>query len=360
MKKIVLVAHGRFGLMKVAPLFTVMKNNGLVEPVPVLVVRDGDLDEAERLAADLGLGEHLRRVPVEASSPVRETAALMLAFEPLFDELAADFVVPGGYDGAAVAATLTASRMGIPVVSIDAGLRSYDRSEPEEINRLIIDSAAALHFVSEHSGIYNLINEGFSEESILFAGNTAIDSLVALMGAANNSDILTTLQVKPRKFVTVLLGMPLQAETARNREQLFRVLEAIAESTTLLLPCVSGSDGGLQEAFGAIDGLRVVGMPGPVELLRILKESAFVLTDTEEFESELTVMNVPCLTMRLTSCRPSTLEIGTNVLVGFDEQEILERSSVILSGKPMGRSLIPEKWDGVSATRVAEVLEKAG
>ncbi len=360
MKKIVLIAQGRFGFLKVASLFAPLEKNGLVEPVPVLVVRDGEHGETESLVPAFGLEGRLRRVPLEPGSPVSETARLMISFEQLFVEIAPDFVVPGGFDNAAIAATITASRMGIPVVSLDAGLRSYDRSGQDELNRLIIDSVASLHFVSEHSGIYNLINEGFADERIIFVGNTSIDSLVTVIGEANRSGVLDDLGVKPKKFATVLLTMPLRPETAENRDLLCKVLESIAVTTTVLLPVDAGSDAGLQEAFGSVPGLRIVPRPGPVDLLRVLKESAFVLTDTDEFESELTVMNVPCLTLRQSTSRPSTIEIGTNDLVEFDEQEILERASVILSGKPTGKSLIPEKWDGASAKRIAEVLEWAG
>ena len=360
LKKIVLIAQGRFGFLKVASLFAPLESSGLLEPVPVLVVREGDAGETESLASVFGIEGRLRRVPLDPGSPASETAGLMLSFERLFVEIAPDFIVPGGYDDAAVAATITATRMGIPVVSLDAGLRSHDRSEQEELNRLIIDSVAALHFVSEHSGVYNLINEGFSDERILFAGNTSIDSLVTLIGEANRSGVLSDLEVKPKKFATVLLSMPLRPETAANRDLLCKVLESLAATTTVLLPVDAVTDTGLQEVFGSVPGLRFVSRPGPVDLLRVLKESAFVLTDTDEFESELTVMNVPCLTMRQSTARPSTIEIGTNVLVEFDGQEILERASAILSGKKKGKALIPEKWDGASAKRIADVLEKAG
>jgi UDP-N-acetylglucosamine 2-epimerase len=359
-KKIVLIAQGRFGFLKVAPLFTVLEGNGHIEPVPVLVVRKGETGPGESLMAAFGLEDRLRIIPVEAGSSVGETAELMIVFERLFADIVPDFVVPGGYDNTAVAATIAASRMGIPVVSLDAGLRSYDRSEPEELNRLIIDSVAAIHFVSEHSGVYNLINEGFSDERILFAGNTSIDSLVTIISDANRSDVLSALELKPKKFVTVLLDMPLRPQTAANRDLLCKVLESIAATTTLLLPCGSEPEGDLHETFGSIPGIRVISTPDPVDLLRVLKESAFVLTDTAEYESELTVMNVPCLTLRPSTCRPSTIELGTNVLVGFDEQEILECVSVILSGKPAHKTLIPEKWDGASAKRIAEVLERVG
>jgi UDP-N-acetylglucosamine 2-epimerase len=358
-KKIVLIAQERAALLHVAPLVNVLKKNSRLEPVLFRALRADESAEHDALATALGIAGELRTVPIEAVTPVGETAELMLAFERIFADLDPDFVVPGGHDSASLAAAFVAAKMAIPVVSIDAGLRSYDRTEPEEVTRLVIDAVATLLFVSEHSGVYNLINEGVADDRILFAGNTTIDSLVKLMGKANSSTVLDSLEVKPKKFATVLLDMPLRPETAQNRDLLCKVLESIAATTTVIMPCGSEPAESLHESFGSIPGLRVVGMPGYVDMLRVLKESAFVLTDTDEFVAELTVMNVPCLTLRATAARPSTIEVGTNVLLDFDEQDILERASVILSGKPTGKTLIPEKWDGASAGRIAEVLERA-
>ena len=359
MKKIVVIAQGRFGFLKVASLVAAIDSNSILEPVPVLVVRDGEERLADELIESVGLRDRFRRIRLEPGSDVAETAGLMLEFEKIFTEVSPDFVVPGGFDNAAVAAAMTASRMGVPVVSIDAGLRIYDRSESGELNRLVLDSLASLHFVSEHSGVYNLINEGYADDQIIFAGNTSIDSLVTMIAEANRSGVLTDLGVEPKKFAVVMLDMPLGPETFGNRDLLCKVLEAVAGTTTVLMPVEMAAEAGLQEAFGSVPGLRLVPSPGPVALLRLLKEAAFVLTDNDDYESELTVMNVPCLTMCPTTSRPSTIEVGTNVIVGYDEEEILERASVILSGKPTGKTLIPEKWDGASAKRIAEVLERA-
>jgi len=194
------------------------------------------------------------------------------------------------------------------------------------------------------------MNEGFADERILFVGNTAIDSLVTLMAKANESGVLKTLSLAPKKFVTVLL----RPESSVNCDLICKVLESLASTATVLLPGIEHSG----ELPSGVPGLRLIDMPGYIDLLRLLKESAFVLTDSAEFEAELTVMNVPCLTLRQSTARPSTVEIGTNVLVGWDEQEILERASVILSGKPTEKTLIPEKWDGAASKRVAEVLER--
>ena len=354
MKKIVLIAQERAAFLHAAPLANALRKNGVFEPVLVRVLPDEGRAEHEALATALGLSDAVRTISAKPGSPVAETASLMAEFEQIFKEIEPDFVIPGGHDNASLAGALVAAKMTIPVVSLDAGLRSYDRAESEEINRLIIDSVAVLHFVSEHSGVYNLMNEGFADERILFAGNTAIDSLVTLISQVDVADVLKAHSLEQKKFVTVLLDMPFSSETVANRELLGRLLESIATTSTVILPA-----GELSEAFEGVPGLRVIPQLGYLELLQLLKASAFVLTDSAEFESELTVMNVPCLTMRKSTARPSTIEIGTNVLVGNDEQEILERASTILSGQPATKTLIPEKWDGAAATRVAEVLEKA-
>ncbi|MGC8774046.1 MAG: UDP-N-acetyl glucosamine 2-epimerase [Chlorobaculum sp.] len=351
MKKIVLIAQDRAAFLHVAPLVSVFRKSGVFEPVLVRALTPASRADHDALAAAFGLSDELRIIELEPCTPVAETASLMLALERVLSELEPAFVVPGGHDSASLAGAFAAAKMGIPVVSLDAGLRSYDRAEPEEISRLVIDSVAALHFVSEHSGIYNLMNEGVADERILFVGNTSIDSLVTLMAQANESAVLEKLALAPKKFVTVLL----KPESSANRDPLCKVLESLAATSTVLLPG-SPSSG---ELPGGAQGLRMIDMPGYIDLLRLLKESAFVLTDSSEFEAELTVMNVPCLTLRQSTARPSTVELGTNVLIAPDEAEILERASVILSGKPSEKTLIPEKWDGAAAKRIAEVLERA-
>ena len=350
-KKIVLIAQDRAAFLHVAPLVSVFRKKGVFEPVLIRVLTPGNRAEHDALAAAFGFGDELRVIEAEPGTPVGETASFMLAFERIFNELAPGFVIPGGQDSASLAGALAAAKMGIPVASLDAGLRSYDRAEASEITRLVIDSVAALHFVSEHSGVYNLMNEGFADERIIFVGNTAIDSLVTLMAQANESGVLDSLALAPKKFVTVLI----EPESFENRDLFCKVLESLAATTTVLLPGRQALD----ELPSGVPGLRMIEMPGYIDMLRLLKESAFVLTDSAEFEAELTVMNVPCLTLRQSTARPSTVELGTNVLIAPDEHEILERASVILSRKKTEKTLIPEKWDGAAATRIVEVLERA-
>lgn len=358
MKKIVLIAQERAAFLHVAPLVDVFRKNGRFEPVLVWVLSAEERAEYEALADVFGISDAVRMIDLEPGLPVAETATLMLEFERLLSELQPDFVVPGGHDNASLAVAIAAAKMLIPVISLDAGLRSYDRTDPAEINRLVIDSVSALYFVSEHSGVYNLMNEGVADEQILFVGNTAIDSLVMLIRQADATGVLEAYSLEPKKFVIALLDMPFSTENAERRDLIGKRLESLAATSSVILPVGPSLVAEFHQAFDAVPGLRVIATPGYIDLLQLFNASAFVLTDSAEFESELTVMNVPCLTMRKSTARPSTIEFGTNVLVGSDEQEILERASAILSGKPTAKTLIPEKWDGAAATRVAEVIEK--
>lgn len=359
-KKIVLIAQERPAFLHAAPLVDGFRKHGLFQPHLVRVIKPEDRSDHEALAAVFGFDDALQTLDAEPSTQVGEVAALLLTFEQIFGELKPDFVIPGGHDNASLAGALAASTMNIPVVSLEAGLRSYDRTESDEINRLVIDSIAAHHCVSEHSGMYNLINEGYADDRILFVGNTAIDSLVALIEEAKKSTLSSTLALESGKYIIVLPDSSNRPETHGTRDVLGKVLDTLAATSTVILPCDTVLQKSLRETLGEIPGLRIIGMPGYIELLGLLRDSAFVLTDTDEFEAELTVMNVACLTMRTHTSRPSTVETGTNLLVGCDEQEILERASLILSRKKSRKTLIPEKWDGAAAARVAKVLEQIG
>ncbi|NTW10227.1 MAG: UDP-N-acetyl glucosamine 2-epimerase, partial [Chlorobiaceae bacterium] len=227
----------------------------------------------------------------------------------------------------------------------------------------LIDSIAELHFVSEHSGEYNLINEGVPDEKVYFAGSLLIDSLAVLMQQTGHRNALALLGLRPKQYAMVLpghSGLLLHADHAGMTE---RLLKAISERITLLLPIVSGYGEMFENmAIDRPDEMKVIELPGPGELLTLLRDSAFLLTDIEELQSESTVMDVPCLTMMDSTFRPSTIEIGTNVLVGDDVEDILSRIEDILSpdthGHRTGRSKIPEKWDGVAASRIVAVFDR--
>jgi len=217
------------------------------------------------------------------------------------------------------------------------------------MNRRIIDTIADMHFVSEHSGLYNLINEGFDEDRLLFAGNLAIDSLAALMERSGARSVAERYGSGPKKYALMMPGKELEPAQSAMLSELAAILPVI-----VLKP----EEGG--ETLELPDGVQLVERPEPSALLALLRDSAMLLTASGELQAEATVMNVPCLTLRERTERPSTLEIGTNTLVGLDVEAILHLVGHI-QGAPVAernRSKIPEKWDGAAAGRMAEMLER--
>ncbi len=367
MKKLLLAAGSRPGTLLLAPLYKALKKKGAYQPVVMLAAPEGAEPISADLAASFGIGEANHTIILPKGTAVEQLAAALTAMEKIMLSEQPDLVLVCGCDNAAFGAAVTAAKLGLPVAAVDAGLRSYERSDADEVNRVVIDAMADFHFVSEHSGEYNLINEGVADEKVFFAGNLSIDSLVGLMELATTHTVAADLGLKPKKYAMVHLNPAGRSASKEELEILLRLLKEMAGKTTILMPLVAGLESHLQEqglykAFADIEGVKMIAHPGLAELLTLIRDAALLLINTEELQSEATVMNVPCLTMMETTARPATIEIGTNVLVGIDEEDIKSRIHDILHpGKhahDASRSKIPEKWDGAAAARIIAVLDR--
>ena len=367
MKKLLLVAGGKPGTLLLAPLYKALKNKKVYHPVVVLAVPQGAEPISRDLATSFGLGEASHTLTLPDGTPVEQLAAAMTGMEKIMLSDKPDFVLVCGSDNAAFGAAVTAAKLGISIAAVDAGLRSYERSDAEEVNRVVIDAMADFHFVSEHSGEYNLINEGVADEKVFFAGNLLIDSLVGLMEESGNSEALPVPEVKPKKYALLLLDPAGRFAAKESLEMMLRLLKEISNNITVVIPLVAGLDvllqqHGMGEAFSAMEGVKMIEPPQHATMLKLLRDSLLLLTDIEEMQSEATVMNVPCLTIMDSSARPATIEIGTNALVSLDEEEIRSRIHDILHPGThkhiTSRSKIPEKWDGAAAGRIVAVLDR--
>jgi UDP-N-acetylglucosamine 2-epimerase (non-hydrolysing) len=366
-KKILLAAGGRPGALLLAPLYDALKKNGAYEPVALLAAPEGSDPISSELASCFGIGDDCRTFPLPEGTPVQQFAAAVTGMEAILVSEKPDLVLVCGSDNVALGAAVTAAKLGLQVAAIDAGLRSYERSDADEVNRVVIDAMAELHFVSEHSGEYNLINEGVADEKVFYSGNLSIDSLVRLMEQANKASVAAEHGIKPKKYALVLLDPALRRAGKEQLEMILRLLAELSAKIQVVMPRIAGFEEllkqySLEAAFSAIENLKLIEPPAHAELLILLRDSMLLLTDTEELQAEATVMNVPCLTMMETSSRPSTIEIGTNVLVGLDEEDIKSRIHDILHPGShqhiTSRSKIPEKWDGASAARIVAVLDR--
>ncbi len=367
MKKLLLAAGGRPGTLLLAPLYKALKKKPAYLPVVMLAAPEGAEPISRDLAASFGIGDASHAITLPIGTPVEQLAAAMPAMEKIMLSEKPDLVLVCGCDNAAFGAAVTAAKLGLHVAAVDAGLRSYERSDSDEVNRVVIDAMADLHFVSEHSGEYNLINEGVADEKVFFAGNLLIDSLVGLMEQANNPDETEVSGVKQKKYALVLLNPEGRFSAKEPLEMMLRLFKEISGKIAVVMPLVAGLDSliqqhGLGDAFSEIEGVKMIDPPAHAALLKLLRDSMLLLTDIEEMQSEATVMNVPCLTVMETSARPATIEIGTNALVTLDEEDIKSRIHDILHPGThkhiTSRSKIPEKWDGAAAGRIIAVLDR--
>jgi len=368
LKKLLLVAGGKNGTLLLAPLYEAFKKNSSYKTAVLLAATEGTEPISRDLAVSFNIGgEGIHTISLLKGTPIQQLAAVMTSLEAILLSEQPDIVLVCGSDNVAFGATVTAAKLGLPVAAVDAGLRSYDRSDSEEINRMVIDAMADIHFVSEHSGEYNLINEGVPDEKVFYCGNLTIDTLVRLMEQRNKEVISDNHDLLPKKYMLVLLNPAMLSTGKKQFEMILRLLKEISSQITIVMLSFAGferliKEHELNEIFLEIENLEVIEQPAHTVLLTLLRDSRLLLTDTEELQAEATVMNVPCLTMMETSTRPSTIEIGTNILVGLNEDDI--RSSIYsildsdLHHHVTSRSKIPEKWDGTSADRIVALLEQ--
>jgi len=361
---ILCVVGARPNFMKMAPILRALAQHQ--PPLPVLLVHTGqhyDQDMSDRLFQDLGLPRPDLNLDVGSATHAVQTAEVMRRFEPAIDEYQPSCVLVVGDVNSTLACTLVAVKKGVPVAHVEAGLRSYDRKMPEEINRVLTDQVADRLYTTERSAEANLLREGVSAQRICFTGNVMIDSLQANRTRAHSG--ATTLrkhQIDPAflsnasGYGVVTMHRPSNVDDPDTLHSLLGVLDEVAKKLPLVFVLHPRTRSNI-ERFGLtqrMDPTRVVSLPpqGYLEMLGLMSEATLVLTDSGGLQEETTALGVPCLTMRENTERPITVEQGTNTLVGRDRAAILKSVTEILQGQGK-RGRIPELWDGHAADRIA-------
>lgn len=361
------VVGARPNFMKMAPILRAMASHN--PPIPTLLIHTGqhyDQDMNDRLFEELGLPRPDVNLEVGSASHAVQTAEVMKRFEPLVDRYKPSCVLVVGDVNSTLACTLVAVKKNVPVAHVEAGLRSGDRKMPEEINRVLTDQIADRLYTTERGAHANLEFEGISSERAYFAGNVMIDSLVEnrkhapaaahTLRAHRVSDAITEHR---SGYGLVTMHRPSNVDDPSVLADLLAVLSEVAERLPLVFALHPRTRANL-ERFGLMsrmDPRHMVCLPpqGYLEMLGLMAEARFVLTDSGGLQEETTALGVPCLTMRENTERPITIEQGTNILVGRDRQLILNSVSEILEGRgKQGR--VPEYWDGRAAERIAADL----
>lgn len=361
------VVGARPNFMKMAPILRALAAHQ--PPLPALLVHTGqhyDQGMSHQLFEDLGLPRPDLNLEVGSGSHAVQTAEVMRRFEPALDAHQPACVLVVGDVNSTLACTLVAVKKGVPVVHVEAGLRSYDRKMPEEINRVLTDQVADRLYTTERSALANLLREGIAAERVCFAGNVMIDSLVTnrpharpIADTLRAHGIDPALIAHPKGHGVVTLHRPSNVDDATTLAELLGVLREVSASLPLVFALHPRTRNNI-ERFGLgamIDHQRMALLPpqGYLEMLGLMRDATLVLTDSGGLQEETTALGVPCLTLRENTERPITAEQGTNTLVGRDVAAIRNGVAEILRGEGK-RGRVPELWDGRAADRIAADL----
>ena len=359
------VVGARPNFMKMAPLLRAIKARPAM-PGAVLIHtgQHYDFDLNDRLFVDLELPAPDVNLEVGSGTHAGQTAEVMKRFEPVIDQYQPSCVVVVGDVNSTIACSLVASKKDVPVVHVEAGLRSFDRSMPEEINRVLTDQIAAWLYTTERSARANLAREGISDDRVHFVGNLMIDSLLfALPKAVSAAELLRRAGFDaewantPPGYAAVTLHRPSNVDDQRTLSNIVAILAEVAQRLPVIWPVHPRTQANIKKfgLDGSLQRQRIVCLPpqGYFEMVGLMRGAALVLTDSGGVQEETTALGVPCLTMRSNTERPITIEEGTNTLVGADRSRILTAvDDVIRGGGKRGR--VPEYWDGNAAPRIAQ------
>ncbi len=365
--KILNVVGARPNFMKIVPLIEEMGKSPNISQLLVHTGQHYDEKMSKDFFIDLGLPEPDINLEVGPGSHAKQTAAIMERFEPVVIREKPDLVLVVGDVNSTIACALTASKLNVRVAHVEAGLRSFDRSMPEEINRILTDSISDYLFTTEDSATENLKKEGVDPSKVFFVGNVMIDTLLKFKQKAMESAILSKFNVRSKGYVLVTLHRPGNVDSKKALEEIIQSLEEISKHIPVIFPCHPRTrerlmalipemvKGGQDEIFQRIRQVVICDPLGYLDFMKFMAEAKVVITDSGGIQEETTILGVPCLTIRPNTERPVTISHGTNKLVDAKKENIiLEALEAINCTKIFEK--IPPLWDGKAGKRIIEAL----
>ena len=361
--KIVNVVGARPNFMKIAPLMRAYKQyNDSINPVLVHTGQHYDETMSKTFFEQLDIPRPDVNLGVGSGSHAEQTAKIMMSFEKLIKDAKPDIVVVVGDVNSTMACSITAAKFGIKTAHVEAGLRSFDMTMPEEINRKVTDSICDYLFTTEESACENLRNEGVKEDKIFFVGNVMIDTLSYYLDKIKDM-ALPVNGITENNYATITIHRPSNVDNRPVLKRIISALEKIQKDIPVIFPMHPRTRKNIDQ-FGLSE--KVLGMPnliitepiGYLEFLRLNKTAKLVLTDSGGLQEETTYLSIPCLTIRENTERPVTIDIGTNVLTGSNPDSILAEYEKIMNGN-FKRGRIPYLWDGHTAERIVEKLAES-
>jgi UDP-N-acetylglucosamine 2-epimerase (non-hydrolysing) len=353
-----LVCAARPNFMKVAPLYHALKKEIWAIPVIVHTGQHYDLNMSAAFFEDLGLPDPDINLGVGSGTHAEQTGKVMIAYEKVISDQRPDLVVVVGDVNSTMAATLAAVKMGIKVAHLEAGLRSFDRSMPEEINRLVTDVLADILWTPSSDAVENLTREGISPDKIQTVGNIMIDSLEMLRDKIERQDAYRPFGLQAKGYGVVTLHRPSNVDDPLTLRRLCGILSEVAETVPIVFPVHPRTRKRMEEShlLPAKSGNGRLHLPEPLNYVRFMNlvfHCAFVVTDSGGIQEETSYLGIPCLTVRENTERPITITLGTNRLCALDD--IKRKTMEILEGRFRKPETIPY-WDGKTAERIVQSL----
>ena len=350
------IVGARPNFMKAAPVVSALIELGR-RPFLVHTGQHYDAIMSEVFFEELGLPQPDINLGVGSGSHGQQTAALILAIEGLLDDLKPERLTVYGDINSTLAATIVAAKLHVPVAHVEAGLRSFDRHMPEEVNRVVTDALSDIHFITSREAQENLAREGVSERGIHFVGNPMIDTLLRFR------DVLDVHSARQRfglgdRFAVATLHRPSNVDDPSSAAGVVEGLRRVASQIPIVAPIHPRGRAMLDsQGLSSIKNLNVVEPIGYLGFMALIAGASLVLTDSGGIQEETTVLGIPCLTLRSNTERPITVEEGTNRLVGNDPVLIEAAAKESLARPPEGR--VPDLWDGQAGRRIADVLVRS-
>jgi UDP-N-acetylglucosamine 2-epimerase (non-hydrolysing) len=358
--KIINVVGARPNFMKIAPIMKACKASRVIEPLLVHTGQHYDEEMSDLFFHQLNIPEPDINLEIGSASHTVQTAEIMKAFEPVVLKHKPDAVLVVGDVNSTIACGLVAVKLGVKLIHVEAGLRSFDRSMPEEINRILTDSISDILFCTEQSGVDNLINDGISKEKVFLVGNVMIDTLLKNKTKAEGSNILNQLNLDGDDFSVLTLHRPSNVDDPIVFGRILEALEVIQNDMPIIFPIHPRTRQNLasfhlSKRLGKLHGLQLIEPLGYLDFLKLMTSARLVLTDSGGIQEETTILKVSCLTLRENTERPITTEIGSNQIVGTDPNRITEAYRQTIENNRR-EPQIPPLWDGHAAERIVKIL----
>ncbi|MEW6214088.1 MAG: UDP-N-acetylglucosamine 2-epimerase (non-hydrolyzing) [bacterium] len=358
------IVGARPNFMKAAPVIAALGQRSGIRQTVVHTGQHYDVNMSDIFFYQLGIPRADINLGVGSGTHAQQTAQIMIRFEPVVVEKKPDIVLVYGDVNSTVAAALVCTKLGVAIGHVEAGLRSFDRTMPEEINRLLTDQMADILFTPSEDGNENLKREGIPSGKVHLVGNVMIDTLLRLLPKADHEVVLKEFAINgyfchPGSYALVTLHRPSNVDDPNMLASIMKTLQEISQSLLVIFPIHPRTQHRLQSLGITIDSsrLKLIEPVGYLQFLALQQQARIVITDSGGIQEETTFLGIPCLTVRENTERPITTTIGTNVLVGQNMTRLKEEVDGILSGKGKKGS-VPPLWDGKASERIAAVVER--